>query len=152
MRLTVDGWLASQPAEGLFPYGFDFLADSPLEPNRVSPSNLIRQAGTASALAQYYEYTRDARLEEPIRRAIVALGRHSLPSANRGRRLDRARAFCPSLCAVEAALLARTIGTAPHQSAGDGKLASPDGTYSTALAGCRRPQLAHRAPLCERLR
>ena len=30
MRSTVDGLIASQTASGLFPYGFDFLADKPL--------------------------------------------------------------------------------------------------------------------------
>src|SRR4029079_558422 len=49
MRLTVDGWLASQTAEGLFPYGFDFLADSPLEPDPLSSSKLILQASTDCA-------------------------------------------------------------------------------------------------------
>src|SRR5689334_5349206 len=40
MRLAVDQWIASQNSSGLFsPYGFDFLADKPLEPERVSPSN-----------------------------------------------------------------------------------------------------------------
>jgi hypothetical protein len=79
MRSTVDGLVASQSAEGLFPYGFDFLADRPMEPDRMSPSNLIRQAGSVSVLAQYFRYTRDARLEEPIQRALSALDRHSLP-------------------------------------------------------------------------
>jgi len=51
MRAAVDELIASQTSSGLFPYGFDFLADKPLEPERVSPSNLIRQAGTASMLA-----------------------------------------------------------------------------------------------------
>ena len=50
MRATVDALIASQTQSGLFPYGFDFLADQPLEPGRVPPENLIRQAGTASAL------------------------------------------------------------------------------------------------------
>jgi len=79
MRLTIDGLIASQTGEGLFPYGFDFLADKPLEPDRMSPSNLIRQAGTASVLAEYYRQTHDPRLAEPIKRALSALGQRSLP-------------------------------------------------------------------------
>ena len=45
----------------------------------MSMSNLIRQAGTASVLAEYYRQTRDARLVEPIKRALSAFGRRSLP-------------------------------------------------------------------------
>ena len=79
MQSTVDGLIASQSDTGLFPYGFDFLADQPLEPGRVSPENLIRQAGTASALAEYYRRTHDPRLREPLQRILSAFGRYSLP-------------------------------------------------------------------------
>ncbi|MGE5089343.1 MAG: hypothetical protein ACM3QY_09490, partial [Candidatus Levyibacteriota bacterium] len=79
MRATVDGLIASQQPDGLFPYGFDFLADQPLEPGRLSPENLIRQAGTASALAEYYLRTHDPRLRQPLARLLEAFGRHSLP-------------------------------------------------------------------------
>ena len=34
-RLTVDGWTCSQ-VDSLLPYGFDFLADKALEPQRTS--------------------------------------------------------------------------------------------------------------------
>src|SRR5258708_18327182 len=66
MRLTVDGWIASQDASGFLPYGFDFLADQAIEPDRMSDANLIRQTGSAFALARYYDYTQDARLRDPI--------------------------------------------------------------------------------------
>jgi len=46
MRLTVDGWVASSQAADFIPYGFSFLADKALEPDLVSPSNLIRQASS----------------------------------------------------------------------------------------------------------
>src|SRR5437870_5226067 len=50
MRLTAESWIASQ-ADGFLPYGFDFLADKAIEPNRMSDANLIRQTGSAFALA-----------------------------------------------------------------------------------------------------
>jgi hypothetical protein len=106
MRSTVDGWVASQTPEGLFPYGFDFLADRPIEPDRMSPSNLIRQAGSTYALALYYQYTRDARLQAPIQRARSAFGRHSLP-----------------------------IGKSQVQRWVERTHVSPDGYYSGAFAG-----------------
>jgi len=136
MRLTVDGWLASQTAEGLFPYGFDFLTDSPLEPNRASPSNLIRQAGSASALAQYYQYTRDARLEEPIRRAIASLGRHSLPIGKLPAQdwIESTRILSLPFARWKLRSSLERLGLL-YETAGDGKLASPDGAYSSALAG-----------------
>ena len=79
MQSTVEGLIASQLPDGLFPYGYDFLADEPLEPGRLSPENLIRQAGMASVLADYYQRTHDPRLREPNLHLLSALGRHSLP-------------------------------------------------------------------------
>jgi hypothetical protein len=77
-RLTVDGWTTSQ-VDGLLLYGFDFLADKPLEPQRMSAPNMLRQALTTFALANYYEYTKDPQLKEPIARALSAFGVRSLP-------------------------------------------------------------------------
>ena len=136
MRLTVDGWLASQTTEGLFPYGFDFLSDSPLEPGRVSPSNLIRQAGSASGLAMYYQHTRDTRLEEPIRRAIAALARHSLPIGKSQAQhwLERTRILSLPFARWKVRSALDQFGLL-YESAGDGKVVSPDGTYGSALAG-----------------
>ncbi len=79
MRLTIDGLVVSQTNDGLFPYGFDFLADKSLDPELKSAANLIRQAGAVSVLAAYYRHTHDARLLEPIRRSLTALARQSLP-------------------------------------------------------------------------
>jgi len=136
MRVTVDGWLASQTAEGLFPYGFDFLADSPLEPGRVSPSNLIRQAGSASALAQYYQHTRDARLEEPIRRVIAALGERSLPigKSRAQDRIERTRILSLPFARWKLRSWLERWGLL-YETTGAGKLVSPDATYASALAG-----------------
>ncbi len=136
MRLTVDGWLASQTDEGLFPYGLDFLADSPLEPNRVSPANLIRQAGSASALAQYYQYTRDARLAEPLRRAIAALAARSLPiGKSRSQHwVERTRILSLPFARWKLRSALEQFGLL-YSKTGDGRVISSNGTYVTARAG-----------------
>lgn len=136
MRLTVDGWVASQSTGGLFPYGFDFRADRPLEPDRVSPSNLIRQTGTAFALAEYYRYTRDTRLQEPIQRALSAFGRHSLPVGKSQAQYWVERTHVLSLPFARWKLLytLEHLGLL-YEKVGDGKVISPDGNYTGALAG-----------------
>jgi hypothetical protein len=135
MRLTVDSWIASQ-ADGLLPYGFDFMSDTMLEPNRMSAPNLIRQTSAAFALARYYDYTRDERISEPLRNALSAFARHSLPI----RKGDWQRA-------IEATrVLSLPVGRWKLQSAldrfgllyqptGSGKVVSTDGRYENALAG-----------------
>jgi hypothetical protein len=136
MRLTVDGLLASQLADGLFPYGFDFSADRPLEPDRMTPSNLIRQAGTVSALAAYYRYTREPRLREPLQRALTALERRSLPIGKSRLQYRIERTGVLSLPFARWKLLAALehFGLL-YESAGGGKVVSPDRDYGGALAG-----------------
>ena len=69
---AVDALLAAQTEEGLFAYGFDFVRD------RASKrDSIVRQAGTVYSLAEYYSYSRDQRLREPLRRALGALGSRS---------------------------------------------------------------------------
>ena len=135
MRLTVDAWVASQ-ADGLLPYGFDFMADTPIEPNRLSASNLIRQTGAAFALARYYEYTQDARLGEPIRNALSAFGRHSLPirkgSLQRAVEGMRVLSLPVGRWKLQSAL--ERFGLL-YQPSGTGRVVSPDGKYENALAG-----------------
>ncbi len=136
MRSTVDGLIASQTASGLFPYGFDFLADKPLEPGRVSPENLIRQAGTASALAAYYQRTHDPRLREPLQRILAAFGRYSLPIGKS--RLQRWIEGAHLLSipygrwTLQTALLRHGL---LYETAGEGSVISSNGKYEVAAAG-----------------
>ena len=135
MRLTVDGWIASQ-ASGFLPYGFDFLADKAIEPNRMSDANLIRQTGSAFALASYYDYTRDARLRDPIRRTLSALGQHSLPigKGRLQRLVEATRILSFPVARWKLKTTLDRFGLL-YQPSGDGKVVSPDGKYGGALAG-----------------
>ena len=136
MRSTVDGLIASQAASGLFLYGFDFLADKPLEPGRVSPENLIRQAGTASALAAYYQRTHDPRLREPLQRILAAFGRYSLPIGKSPlqRWIEGAHLLSISYgrWRLQTALLRHGL---LYETAGEGSVISSNGTYEVAAAG-----------------
>jgi len=135
MRLTVSRWSVSQ-VDGLLPYGFNFLADQPLEPERMSPANLVRQTFAAFSLARYYDYARDATLADPLRRSLSAFERRSVP-IGKGR-IQRA---------VESTrLLSLPVGRWKLKSAldrlgllyqpvGAGKVISSDGNYSHALTG-----------------
>jgi hypothetical protein len=136
MRLTVDGWIASQEASGFLPYGFDFLSGKPLEPTRKSAQNLLRQALSTFALANYYDYTRDARLRDPIGRALSAFAAHSLP-IGKGR-LQRVVESTHILSLPFARWKLQTtldrLGLL-YQASSDGKVVSPNGDYGGAQAG-----------------
>jgi hypothetical protein len=136
MRRTVDGLLASQLPEGLFPYGYDFRTDKQLEPDRMSPLNLIRQAGTASALAQYFRHSGDERLAEPVRRAIMAFGRRSLPIGKSRMQhwVEQTGVLSLPFGRWKLRSLLDRLGLL-YQSTGDGRVVSPDGNYNGALAG-----------------
>jgi hypothetical protein len=136
MRLTVEGWVASQSPGGLFPYGFDFLADRPMEPDRISPSNLTRQAGSAFALATYYRHSGDPRLQEPIQRILSAFARYSLPIGKSRAQYWVERTHILSLPFARWKLLsALEYFGLLYETAGEGKVMSPDGSYDNALAG-----------------
>ena len=135
MRLTAESWIASQ-ADGFLPYGFDFLADKAIEPNRMSDANLIRQTGSAFALASYYDYTQDARLRDPIRRTLSALSQHSLPigKGRLQRLVEGTRILSFPVARWKLKTTLDRLGLL-YQPSGDGKVVSPDGKYGGALAG-----------------
>ena len=64
---------AMQRADGLFTYGYDFKRDRPLRGD-----NIVRQAGAASALAEYVNRTRDRNFERAIESALEALQTRSV--------------------------------------------------------------------------
>jgi hypothetical protein len=136
MRAAVDQLIASQTSSGLFPYGFDFLADEPLERGPISSHNLIRQTGTASVLASYYRHTGDARAREPLERLLLAFDRYSLPIGKTRAQEWIERTHLLSLPFARWKLragLAR-LGML-YQPAGDGRVVSNDGKYENAFAG-----------------
>jgi hypothetical protein len=135
MRLTVDSWLASQ-VDGLLPYGFDFMSDTAIEPDRLSASNLIRQTSAAFALARYYEYTKDDRLGEPLRNALAAFGRYSLPirKGTLQRAVEATRVLSLPIGRWKLHSALDRFGLL-YEAAGSARVVSPDGKYDNALAG-----------------
>ena len=136
MRLTVDSWVASSQATDFIPYGFNFLADKAIEPDLLSPSNLIRQASSSAALANYFDYTSDPKVRDRIQRTLSAFGRLSLPIGKR--RLQQLVEATHILSSpVGRWRLKSALGRFGllYQATGDGKVVSPDGSYNNALAG-----------------
>lgn len=86
MRAVVENWLASQQADGLLPYGFDFLTGQ-VNQDTTSSGFIAREAGAIWVWARYYSLVRDARYVEPLRRALDALVARSIrfgkPAAQR---------------------------------------------------------------------
>jgi hypothetical protein len=135
MRLTVESWVT--PSQGDFiPYGFNFLADEAIEPDFVSPANLIRQASSSAALANYFDYTRDPKARDRIQRTLSAFGKLSLPIGKR--RLQQViEAMHIFSSPVGRWRLRSALGRFGllYQPSGNGKVVSPDGNYDKALAG-----------------
>lgn len=136
MRLTVDSWVNSQSSDGSLPYGFDFLADQSTGVENNPWAYIVRQAGSFWVLAEYYQYTGDRRLREPIRRALIALDQHSLPigKGQIQRWLEGMRLLSLPFARWRLMLALDGLGLL-YQTAGPGKVVTPDGLYSSALAG-----------------
>ena len=107
-----------------------------MELGRISAPNLIRQTSSTFALASYYEYTRDERLREPLRRALSAFGVHSLPIGKgvSQRLLESARLLSLPVARWKLRTSLDRFGLL-YQPSGDGKLVRPDDKYGNALAG-----------------
>jgi hypothetical protein len=135
MRLTADYWIASE-LDGFLPYGYDFLADKPLEPGRMSAPNLVRQAATAFAVARYYEFSRDDRLRAPLGRALSALNAKSIPigKGKVQRALESTRILSLPVARWKLQTALDRVGLL-YQSSGDGKVPSARGDYLDAFAG-----------------
>ena len=136
MRLTVDSWVASSQSAEFLPYGFNFLTDKAIEPDRISPANLIRQASSAAALANYYDYAKDVRLQDPIRRTLSAFGKLSLPIGKKKLQqlIEGTRVLSLPVGRWRLQRALDRFGLL-YQTSGDGKVVSPDGSYGNALAG-----------------
>jgi len=136
MRLTVDSWVAPSQAGDFLPYGFDFMTDQPIEPDRISPANLIRQATAAAALANYYDYTKDTRGRDRVRRTLLAFGRLSLPigKTRTQRFIEATRILSLPVGRWKLKAALDRFGLL-YRPSGDGKVVSPNGNYADALVG-----------------
>jgi hypothetical protein len=131
LRQAVEYLLAAQLPSGLFVYDFDFVAD-----RSVEADNIVRQAGVAYILAEYYRYAPDPRVRRAIEATLTRLGELSLPFGKS--RLQSAL--------EQTGLLSVPIGRYKLRAAlerfgllyrpsGDGKVISLDGKYVGALTG-----------------
>ena len=135
MRFTADYWVGSE-SDGFLPYGFDFLADQPLEPDRMSAPNLVRQAATSFAVASYFEYSKDARLRDPLRRSLSAYSKKSIPigKSKAQRVVESTRILSLPLARWKLKAALDRLGLL-YQPSGKGQLVSPNGKYDGAVAG-----------------
>ena len=135
MRLTANYWIESE-SDGFLPYGYDFLADKPLEPERMSAPNLVRQAATAFAVARYYEFSKDDRLRAPLHRALSALVAKSIPvgKGKLQRALESTRILSLPVARWKLQTALDRAGLL-YQSSGSGLLPSANGDYVAAFAG-----------------
>ena len=78
MRAVAEYWLASQQADGLLPYGFDFLTGK-ADGDTKSTGFIAREAGAIWVWARYYDAVRDARYVAALRRGLQALATRSIP-------------------------------------------------------------------------
>ncbi len=136
MRRSVDAWVSSQSSDGSLPYGFDFLADKSTGIENNPWAYIVRQAGSFWVLAEYYRYTRDASLREPIRRALAGLEQRSLPIGKRPIQawIEATRLLSLPVGRWKLKLALDRLGLL-YRDSGPGKVVSPDGRYSSALAG-----------------
>lgn len=136
MRLTADHWIASQSADGTLPYGFDFLADKSTAPNGDDWAYVVRQALSTYAWAQYFGHSGDRRVQEPIRRALSALGRRSLPIGKSRVQhwIEQTRILSLPAARWKLNYTLDRLGLL-YDPAGSGLVVSPNGKYGTARTG-----------------
>lgn len=136
MDLTVRAIVGSQFESGLFPYGYDFSKGEELEKGRFSSSNLIRQAGTASSLAQYLHTKPDPTVAAAVRKALAFYASKSLPMEN-----PAIFAWLHSTGVLATPFGRRTLQRALsvvgwlYKPSGVGLVISPNDTYGDATAG-----------------
>ncbi|MGC2458298.1 MAG: hypothetical protein WA435_09900 [Gallionellaceae bacterium] len=136
INLAVNRWLAVQKPSGFMPYGFDFLENEESEPKTMSAPNLTRQAATAAVLADYFALTKDQRARPTIQRFLKAFGRYSLPIGKSRMQtlVEKSRLLSMPFgrYKIEAAL--KRVGLL-YETAGPGKVLSPNADYSDAYTG-----------------
>ena len=131
LRRAVDYLLASQLPSGFFRYDFDFLADRAAEGD-----NIVRQAGAAYILAEYYLHARDRRVRLAVEATLKTSDGLSRPIGKRWLQSALERTGLLSLpigrYKLRAGLDRMGLLYLPR---GDGKVISQDGRYGTAYTG-----------------
>lgn len=131
LRLAVEYLLGSQAPSGLFLYDFDFLAG-----RSVEADNIVRQAGTAYLLAEYYLHVRDPRVRLAIEATLKKLGELSLPISKSTLQstLEEMRLLSVPIGRYKVRASLERFGLL-YRPSGDGKVISLDGRYLTAPTG-----------------
>jgi len=136
MRLTAEHWIAVQSADGTIPYGFDFLTDKSNALNGDDWAYVVRQVLSTYAWAQYFEYSGDRRVQEPIQRALSALARRSLPLGKSRVQhwIEQTRVLSLPVGRWKLKYGLERMGLL-YMTAGPGRVVSPDAKYRSALTG-----------------
>ena len=136
MALAVGQFMGAQLPPGLFGYEYNFLTGVETDKPNVTSPNLVRQAGTASALAEYYSSRPSAGLRDSLRSILKEFGRLSLP-IDRGGFQDVIQKLRVLSLPYGRGTLQRTLNRFDliYTRGGGGKLVSPDGAYESAWLG-----------------
>jgi len=128
---AVDYLLAAQLPSGLFVYDFDFVAD-----RSVEPDNIVRQAGIAYFLAEYYRDAPDPRVRRAIEATLSRLGELSLPigKSRWQSALEQTGILSVPIGRYKLVAALERFGLL-YRPSGNGKVISLDGRYLGALAG-----------------
>ena len=131
LRRAVDYLLAAQLPSGLFVYDFDFVAD-----RSVEPDNIVRQAGVAYFLAEYYRHAPDSRVRRAIEATLSRLGELSLPigKSRWQSALEQTGLLSVPIGRYKLRAALERFGLL-YRPSGDGKVISLDGRYVRALTG-----------------
>ena len=131
LRHAVAYLLASQAPSGLFLYDFDFLVG-----RSVDADNIVRQAGTAYILAEYYLHARDPRVRLAIEATLKKLDELSLPIGKSALQsaLEQTRLLSLPIGRYKLRAALERFGLL-YRPSGDGKVISLDGRYLTAATG-----------------
>ncbi len=123
---------AVQEPSGLFRYGFDFAARAP-----IAGDNIVRQAGAAYALAEYYAHGKDHALRDGLIAALNAFAARSIAFADGG--LVSADGT-PSGARTGATALALLAELHFYRTSGDGRYRSLRGVWERGLRTLWRPR------------
>src|SRR5882672_3812318 len=131
LQQAVDYLLAAQLPSGLFVYDFDFMAD-----RSVEPDNIVRQAGVAYFLAEYYRHAPDSRVRHAIEATLGRLGELSLPigKSRWQSALEQTGLLSLPIGRYRLRAALERFGLL-YRPSGDGKVISLDGRYLTAGTG-----------------
>jgi hypothetical protein len=96
----------------------------------------VRQALATYAWAQYFWYSGDRRVQEPIQRSLSALGRRSLPLGKSRVQhwIEQTRILSLPVARWKLTRALESLGLL-YKPEGSGRVVSPDGRYGTAVAG-----------------